>query len=145
MGRWPHVKVGHEFESSGSSIGFVELANSFFRRWRRQRGARTPSQTARFSVQMTDEAPNNKNPGAHADLSVDCGAGAARTWALHRCSPGARGALSVLTVKSLCWGQTCNLVLFGSKKNDAIREFPQFATCGVGYFFSGLAIRSGLK
>ena len=79
---------------------------------------------------MTEEAQSNKNPSAHADLSVGCGAGAARTWALRSCSPGARGALSVLTVKNLCWGQNYDLVLFKSKKNHAIREFMRLATCG---------------
>jgi hypothetical protein len=42
-----------------------------------------------------------------------------------------------MTVKNLCSGQNYDLVLFGSKKNDAIREFPQFATCGFPFDFQG--------
>jgi hypothetical protein len=50
---------------------------------------------------------------------------------LFQANPAEEGLFAVLTVKNLCWGQNCDLVLFGSKKNDAIREITQFATCGI--------------
>ncbi len=109
-----HVTGNCDFQSIKNASLWRDVSEN--RPNKRRRGATTICQTAMFSVQMTSEAPNNKNPSAHADLSVGCGAGAARTWALRRCSPGARGALSVVTMKNLSWGQNYKLVLYGSKK-----------------------------
>ena len=47
---------------------------------------------------------------------------------------GARGALSVLTVKNLCRSQNYNLVLFGSKKMTRFANFLNSQLRGLAEF-----------